>query len=177
MKLANRGHWNWKLLGGLFIAILVYFQCENLDLSPIPKFGSEEYSLFFPMPSLSRDPDSATNSTSEASQQTNPPSFGLPAGTYNKEISIRLGLDSSDGWIFYTLDGTDPDPKSSVYTQPLVLGETSGFVKIKTLAVKLGQKPSMIVESNYRVIIDPSRPDYQPEASATVSNPLPPDYR
>lgn len=59
-----------------------------------------------------------------------PPSFAGDETVFLDKISVRL--EPGPGAIVYTLDGSDPGPRSPRYTKPLVLSATT-TVKIATL--------------------------------------------
>ncbi len=50
----------------------------------------------------------------------NPPQFSHEQGTYGEMISLKLTANAA-GTIYYTLDGSEPDRGSEVYTTPILL--------------------------------------------------------
>jgi len=58
----------------------------------------------------------------------NPPTFSYPQGTYEEQISLKLAANT-EGDVYYTLDGSEPDEKSQVYTAPIVLDDGIHTVK------------------------------------------------
>lgn len=49
-----------------------------------------------------------------------PPEFGCESGSYDEVITLKLSSNTA-GTIYYTMDGSEPDERSSVYTAPLFL--------------------------------------------------------
>lgn len=49
-----------------------------------------------------------------------PPEFGYDSGSYDEVITLKLSANTA-GTIYYTLDGSEPDERSYIYTAPLFL--------------------------------------------------------
>ena len=49
-----------------------------------------------------------------------PPEFDVPGGTYYEKLSVKL-ISNTTGTIYYTLDGSEPDENSEIYTTPIPL--------------------------------------------------------
>ena len=67
-----------------------------------------------------------------------PPRPNLTSGTYNTDISIQLTADNTTTKIYYTLDGTTPNPNSNncaLYSNPIRLEMEDGKPKSVTLKV------------------------------------------
>ncbi|REL24778.1 T9SS C-terminal target domain-containing protein [Rhodohalobacter sp. SW132] len=65
---------------------------------------------------------SATESGSffvESGTQTSPVVFQPGGGTYINQVTVELSSATEDATIYYTLDGSEPDDESSVYSTPL----------------------------------------------------------
>jgi len=58
----------------------------------------------------------------------NPPEFSHEQGTYDTMISLKLTANTS-GKVYYTLDGSEPDERSQVYHNPIVLNDGIYTVK------------------------------------------------
>lgn len=48
------------------------------------------------------------------------PEFGYESGTYEEVLLLRMSANTG-GTIYYTMDGSMPDERSSIYTAPLIL--------------------------------------------------------
>lgn len=62
----------------------------------------------------------------------NPPQFSCPQGTYEEMVPLKLTANTS-GRVYYTLDGSEPDETSQVYTTPIFLED--GIYTVKTFFV------------------------------------------
>lgn len=72
------------------------------------------------------------------------PAAGLvPAGT---EVTLETRTDGAD--IYYTIDGTNPDENSTLYTEPIVIDEKT---TIRAIAFHEDLSPSIINEFSYDV--------------------------
>lgn len=56
------------------------------------------------------------------------PEYSLPGGTYSYYISVELN-SQTEGFIYYTLDGSVPNENSFLYSQPIVLSEGSTVIR------------------------------------------------
>ena len=79
------------------------------------------------------------------------PTFSPAAGTYYEAQEITINCATADATVYYTLDGSDPTPNSTVYTEPFVLSENT---TVKAIAVKEGYEDSEIAEAEYVFILD-----------------------
>lgn len=50
----------------------------------------------------------------------NPPQFNYPQGTYQERLPLKMTANTT-GKVYYTLDGTEPDETSDIYTAPVFL--------------------------------------------------------
>lgn len=76
------------------------------------------------------------------------PTFSVAAGTYSKAQSVELACATEGAEIHYTLDGTDPDASSDLYSAPIAVAATT---TIKAVAIKSGVS-SDIVSATYTII-------------------------
>ncbi len=77
-----------------------------------------------------------------------PPSFNPKGGTYRSVQEVKLSCDTNGATIRYTIDGTNPNALSAVYTDPISVSKNT---KIKAYASKLGCKDSIIMTANYLI--------------------------
>ncbi|MCX8059101.1 MAG: chitobiase/beta-hexosaminidase C-terminal domain-containing protein [Spirochaetes bacterium] len=89
------------------------------------------------------------------------PKFDVNSGVYNNDIKVRIFCDLNDVEIFYTLDGTDPEPYvSDKYNGEQILVNTS--LKIKAIAIKDGYINSNISEVSYDLKVSNPEVSLQP---------------
>ena len=74
------------------------------------------------------------------------PTFTPAAGTYMSEQNVTLACATPDATIHYTLDGTDPDENSPVYTTPIAVNSD---MTIKAIAMKANWLNSAIAVASY----------------------------
>ena len=82
------------------------------------------------------------------------PEFGYPSGSYDKVITLKMTANTT-GKIYYTLDGSNPDESSEVYTAPLFL--ESGEYQVAAVFVNDYGIKSEIARNWY--IINLTEPD------------------
>lgn len=78
------------------------------------------------------------------------PTFTPEAGTYFEEQTVSIACNTADATIYYTLDGSDPDENSEVYSEPIAVAES---MTIKAIAMKEGYENSNIATAEYIIII------------------------
>ncbi len=83
-----------------------------------------------------------------------PPEFDMPGGTYYKKLSVKL-ISNAAGTIYYTLDGSEPDENSEVYTTPIPM--EAGAYTVRAFFVNSYGIRSDVTEQTYYV--DVSVPD------------------
>ena len=79
------------------------------------------------------------------------PTFTPEAGTYYEAQEVTIACTTADATIYYTLDGSDPDENSSVYSEPIVV-PYSATMTIKAIAMKEGYENSNIATAEYTII-------------------------
>lgn len=79
------------------------------------------------------------------------PEFSVKAGNYNSIQPLKLTASGS-GRIYYTLDGSDPDENSTLYTTPILLER--GDYLIKAYFVNENGIASDIAAAEYHIIIE-----------------------
>ena len=75
----------------------------------------------------------------------NAPTFSLKGGIYTSEQLVTI-LAGSDCTIYYTTDGTVPTKESSVYSEPLYIGETT---TLKAIAYDANGNASAVTTATY----------------------------
>ncbi|MBE5892537.1 MAG: tetratricopeptide repeat protein [Lachnospiraceae bacterium] len=88
------------------------------------------------------------------------PEFGVKGGYYNKIMPLKLTTFGT-GKIYYTMDGSDPDENSTLYTTPILLED--GNYTIKAVYVNEMGIVSNVVSADYYVYVEELPP---PEINA-----------
>ncbi len=84
------------------------------------------------------------------------PTFSPAEGTYNEAQTVTIACETDGATIFYTLDGTDPTPNSTVYSDAITISETT---TVKAIATKQGMNDSEIATATYTIeIVVPQDP-------------------
>jgi len=78
------------------------------------------------------------------------PTFTPEAGTYFEEQTVAIACSTADATIYYTLDGTEPDENSAVYSEPIAVAES---MTIKAIAMKEGYENSNVATAEYTIIL------------------------
>ncbi len=90
------------------------------------------------------------------------PVFNKDAGVYDELISITM-KGNTEGFVYYTLDGSTPSKNSMVYESPILL--ESGDYEIKALFVNMYGTESDIVTMTYYINLSvPDEPDISLES-------------
>jgi tetratricopeptide (TPR) repeat protein len=96
------------------------------------------------------------------------PTFNKDGGIYDKLISISI-TGNTQGFVYYTMDGSVPTSNSPVYETPILL--ESGDYVIKAMFVNLYGVSSEVVTQNYYINLSvPDAPLVEPE-SGTYNKP------
>ena len=78
------------------------------------------------------------------------PTFSPEGGTYYETQNVSISCSTAGATIYYTLDGSDPTPNSTVYAEPIMVSEN---VTIKAIAMKDGFDDSNIATAEYNIIL------------------------
>lgn len=78
--------------------------------------------------------------------RTAPPRMRPPAGTYNCPQTVTLTDIAPGASIFYTTDGTAPQPSSPKYAAPILVNNTQ---TVEAIAVARPRKPSRVASAQY----------------------------
>ncbi len=93
----------------------------------------------------------------------NTPVTNPPGGTYGSDQNVSITCGTAGATIRYTIDGTDPNGSSPVYSTPIAVAGHGTNVTIKTYATKAGMAPSPISSAPYTI--------QYPQIATPVMNP------
>ncbi len=93
-------------------------------------------------------------------RQVAEPYFIPEQGIYEEEILVDIECDTEDISIFFTIDDTIPDQDSQLYTEPILISETT---TIRAIGYRTSYLPSEVVSAHY--IIESSSIEIIPIAS------------
>ncbi len=91
-------------------------------------------------------PDTSNNTSAFYTKYSTRPAFTLPAGFYNG--TQTLGLTTGTGVIRYTLDGSDPNTGSSIYSDTITIDSTT-VVRARTYSTNPLELPGEITTNTY----------------------------
>ncbi|MCQ2309958.1 MAG: chitobiase/beta-hexosaminidase C-terminal domain-containing protein [Bacteroidales bacterium] len=74
------------------------------------------------------------------------PTFTMPAGIYDNDISVGMACATDGASIYYTIDGSTPSSSSTKFTSNITISETT---TLKAVSCKDGYNNSGIVEATY----------------------------
>lgn len=80
------------------------------------------------------------------------PTFSPEAGTYTEAQTVTISCATDSVSIHYTLDGTEPDSTSLVYSSPLTINQTT---TVKAIAMRVGYENSAVATAVYTIQTDP----------------------
>ncbi len=143
-------HANFKIKGGGESLVLVNGDGQVLDSLKTPELpmdisygripdGGADWRL------LARPTPGAENEDSLYVGKTAAPIMSPQGGLYNAPLLVALA-DTGGGTIYYTLDGSEPDQNSHVYSTPISVSRTT-VVRARSLAPPL--LPSRIVTNTF----------------------------
>lgn len=78
------------------------------------------------------------------------PTFNPPAGYYSQPISVEISTNTEGASIYYTLDGSEPNQNSTLYSTPISI-TTATTIKARGYAD--GYEPSAVVNADYRFVV------------------------
>lgn len=87
------------------------------------------------------------------------PEFSYQEGTYAEVVPLKLSSNAS-GNIYYTMDGSEPDESSEVYTTPIFL-ETGDYVISAVFVNEYGIRSDVARKSYHIDVIRPAAPEVQ----------------
>ncbi len=121
--------------------------------------GGELEFVLSPRPNKERaiSQETLPYSLSNADKEVSVPYVSNDISFFDKEVEVLCGSANKDAKIYYTLDGSEPDERSALYTEPFKVGKTctiklkayvNGFTPSRTAQYKASQieytKPSMV---------------------------------
>jgi hypothetical protein len=77
------------------------------------------------------------------------PSFYPTQGIYGDTTDVTITTRDDSTIIYYTVDGSNPDTNSMVYTAPVEIDSTT---RLKAFAVKEGMSPSNVASATYTLL-------------------------
>ena len=95
------------------------------------------------------------------------PSFSYPSGFYDDEFDLTM--ESAGGTIYYTLDSTDPDENSYVYTEPIHITDATSNPNVYSM-IEDADPFSKDALSEFKEIygVDYQTPDYNIDKCTVV---------
>lgn len=105
------------------------------------------------------------------------PKFSLESGTYPEVQEVTI-TSSTGGTIYYTMDGTDPDSLSPVYTEPILIN-SEGSVELRAIVYNEKGIPSSITSAEYTIefpiadapVVSPTTGQHPASAQITITVP------
>lgn len=85
------------------------------------------------------------------SSVTSTPSFNYSSGTYSTDISVEI-TNSDGGIIYYTVDGSEPNESSSLYSTPINIANDGTTVILKSVAKASGKSLSSVASATYSIV-------------------------
>ena len=79
-----------------------------------------------------------------------PPSVSIKSGTYTESQTVKLSSTDKNAKIYYTIDGSDPIEKGTLYSKTITIDKTS---TLKAVIIK-GKLHSKVVEFKYTIFED-----------------------
>jgi hypothetical protein len=83
------------------------------------------------------------------------PQFNPPAGTYTSVQTVTISDTTQGAAIYYTVDGTNPTPASTLYSGPIMVSSSE---TIKALATANGFTPSAVATASYTINLSAPAP-------------------
>ena len=77
------------------------------------------------------------------------PGFSPAEGVFDKAQSVEIACKTEGATIYYTTDGTDPTPSSTVYSAAISVTKTT---TIKAFAEKAGYNKSDVATATYKIV-------------------------
>ncbi|MCL2073112.1 MAG: chitobiase/beta-hexosaminidase C-terminal domain-containing protein [Marinilabiliaceae bacterium] len=137
--------WGWTYGGGHFV---VGHGIEDQTLYYMdPWFG--EGAKFADYNWVVNSSDHSWTHTNAIYEMVSKPTFDPIPGIYETPQNVTINCETPDAVIFYTLDGSNPNDNSEIFTTPILLSEGTSI--IKAMAVYPGFNNSAVVVGEYTV--------------------------
>ena len=88
--------------------------------------------------------------------------FNPTGGEYTTSVSVNLSCATAGALIYYTVDGSDPDSGSLLYTSAITLTATTTVKAVAILTVSTIEYSSQIIQQTYTIDINPVEPVVDP---------------
>lgn len=88
-----------------------------------------------------------------------PPEFSYKEGSYTEVVPLKLTA-STQGTVYYTLDGTIPDENSTIYTTPIFL-ETGSYTVTAMFVNAYGIKSEVVAKTYVIDVLKPAAPEVE----------------
>ncbi|MCP4424528.1 MAG: hypothetical protein GY803_08565, partial [Chloroflexi bacterium] len=88
------------------------------------------------------------------------PEFSQPAGYYENDIWLEIGVSHPEAKVYFTVDGRIPDPTTAIlYTQPILLSAAAPNVAVVRARAFLPDRTAgPVVSASYALNVDASLP-------------------
>jgi len=94
------------------------------------------------------------------------PQFSMAGGVFTNQVTVELKAAASAGVIRYTLDGSEPEESSAVYSQPIAIAQTT---VVRARAFEAALAPSSTVSATYTKL-DPSVLEFSSNLPLVIIN-------
>lgn len=124
-------------------------------------YGTGGYDIMYQSLSLA----TITSNNYSIDSSVGVPTFTNESGNYENSVTVEITSTTDGANIYYTLDGTEPTTKSTAYTGPFSLAETT---TVKAIAVNEECFFSSVSETEYTIV--KKEISVNPEVSLTAAN-------
>ena len=94
------------------------------------------------------------------------PVFSIPSGVFTNVVALELKARPASATVRWTIDGSEPSASSPLYTDPLVLSNTT---LVKARAFEPDQPPGATVSQTY-TMLDPALLDFNSNLPLVIIN-------
>ena len=125
----------------------------NIDTKNISENLSERYSalgLSITVPDFAKYVDSDGDGVINLNETANP-TFSLPSGVYTTDTIVEISVSTHDAIIYYTIDGSEPDTTSQIYSSPITISGDKTELTIKAIAFESNLDESQVVSNTYKI--------------------------